>query len=935
MKSISLLDPRYMGGLQGAAGYRFEDLYVVSQLPEWVGDSELEAFQQERLSDVELFFQSGRRHRIQIKNHRLSIPELRDIIRDFSLQEQAAPDQVERYTIASPGMTRPGERIRQAVERLSRSEPYGGPEVTATRQDLGSMLDTHGLGEMADLVIAKVRFDTNMGWLRDEARVRDVFVGAVGRGHGISSDAALELYCRAANLIPAERGAVIPLSVFREAIDSKRLEAEATGLHQFDLITCAFLDRYRQSEGPSYFYDGAVPQWSDIVNERDICRDVMPRILHDLTTWQQQGTLLLPVLAEAGEGKSTLMLRLAAALARAGESVLVLRRDASLADSSEVRRVAEMTNRRVYVFIDNAPRVQNFCGFVDSLCDTTVPIAVVATSRLYEWPLLRSLDRSGVTVARASDGEEYVLQGLSNAELSTLFRRLAEEGLIRTLSDEELEDAVQYHAEATRRKLLVLVLELTRGKKASEVVRDEIEHLRTMGVEVYTAYRYICLMASVHSYVTLHMLRQLVDVDNVGLDIVARLPGVVDRVGDRILPRHERIAEIATDLFFEGEDEECGETLCNLMSLAFELRELAVIKPLARISRSVPRSQVRRITGHLFDEAYCAGESKFLLDMMQHLLSDRDNYGVFLDLLAVKTPVIWESLVFPTTPECVHLEISWDQLGKALNIPFALPDCPNGQRGKPVATGSVEEGVSWAEIFSLAATEGRKHARFFTAVAELMHVVLAATHEEAASDILFSYGEFLRRNLREEHAARVYQLVLDHNSDHAQAHAGLALSLYVTGDYQGALRHYRTSRALDRDAVFQIGFDDVFKEMLQRLGELEECLAYQRDSTLGSFRMGRRFDAALAELDRYSGVRDLRVPADSDNEAGADGRTPKRWVSRDYSDEAEREAIAALDRIVELVLAMSDEEKDHFGGLAFGSRFGELRDEAGSGRGPG
>jgi hypothetical protein len=73
MKSTSLFDPKYIGGLDGASGYRFEDAYILGQLPSWLSLPNLEAFQQEGWSDVELFFESGHRWLIQIKNHRIKL----------------------------------------------------------------------------------------------------------------------------------------------------------------------------------------------------------------------------------------------------------------------------------------------------------------------------------------------------------------------------------------------------------------------------------------------------------------------------------------------------------------------------------------------------------------------------------------------------------------------------------------------------------------------------------------------------------------------------------------------------------------------------------------------------------------------------------------------------------------------------------------------
>ena len=79
MESMSLFDRKYTGGLHGHRGYDFEDSYVLSQLPNWLTLADLVSFQQELLTDLELFFGSGRRWFIQIKKHSLETKEFRKI----------------------------------------------------------------------------------------------------------------------------------------------------------------------------------------------------------------------------------------------------------------------------------------------------------------------------------------------------------------------------------------------------------------------------------------------------------------------------------------------------------------------------------------------------------------------------------------------------------------------------------------------------------------------------------------------------------------------------------------------------------------------------------------------------------------------------------------------------------------------------------------
>jgi|GEM_PF-3969025 len=918
MKSISLLDPKYMGGLDGASGYRFEDGYVLSQLPLWLSLSDLKAFQQEGWSDVELFFESGRRWLIQIKNHSVKVPEFRGIVRDFHALEAASPGQYERYIIASAGLSNSVKQIQRQLERLRNvKEYYTKSELAGTQAQIASKLEQFKIGDLADFIIEKIYFNSDIAWVKDEEKLRATFICSLVSRCKIRPETAEDLYLRTARMLVIERGKPIELSLFQEALKQKQADA----LSQFDLITPKFLDRYRDDKTRSFFYDGAVPTWSDIIHQRDIPREIMHEIVPRVKQWDE-GKLLVPILAEAGEGKSTLLRRMAVELSAENKIVLYHRRDALTADIKEVERVAEMADQCVYIFIDDASRVQNFRGFIKSLSELPFPIVVIAASRPYEWTPLRSVYSANVELGLTADGREYSLEGLTDHEMELLFRRLADAGLIRSLSDEDLQLAIDFHGRRTKRKLLVLVLELTRGKRVQEIVRDEIDRVRRMGKDILNAYRYICLMASVHSFITLPMLRQLVSIDNIELDIVGRLPGLVETIGERVYPRHDRIGEVATDILFEGADEQRGDLLCQLISLAFKEGQLDAVKSMVGASSSIPRSQLLKVIGHLVDEAYCAGEFDLVEAVIRGFQGDFDNEDIFMDLLAAKTPLIWERIVFPSLGHV--LQMRWDQMQKVWNLPFSWPQCTGAIENQPVASGCPEIGLQWAEVFSIAAIYGAKYTAFLTLITELMYTFLSALHQDRAAEIDFRHGEFLRATFRDEEAIRFYNFALEKDPRYAQAHAGLALSLYMTGDYDSALHHYRIARELDRESVFRVEIGGEFGEMLEELGELEELIEYRKDSIKWSFSILRGLQADFGNILR---IADLKLPKTPEEQREWNTTKHLEGLERDYSEEAERTAIATLDRILELVRTLPQAQRDELGKRLF-HRFGQLRQKS-------
>jgi len=920
--TISLLDPKYMGGLIAAGGYHFEDSYVLSQIPSWLSLPSFQAFQQEGWADVEVFFETGGRWFIAIKDHQVTPAEFRDIVNDFRIREDSDAGQYERYIVASVGLSKPVIKLEQQLKRFRAATSYTESELASTRARIVSTITELRLEDLADFIIEKVFFDSDAAQAKDEAMIRNAFTGFLVHQYGINAQSADDLYLRTARLLVVERGAPIESLVFLEALKQKQLEDIAGDLSQFDLVTPAFLNRYQDDNARSLFYDGAVPTWSDIVHRRDIPRDIIDEIISQVKQWDK-GRLLVPILAEAGEGKSTLLHRMAAALAADNRVVLYHRREALTADAREVERIAEMAGRCVYVFIDDAARIHNFDGFIKSLAELPNSIVVIAASRPYEWVPLRSIYSANIELGLTASGREYFMEGLTDHEMELLFRRLADAGLIRSLSDEELKLAIDFHGKTTKRKLLVLVLELTRGKRVVDIVRDEIDRIRKMGDDLFRAYRYICLMASVHSFMTEAMLAQLVSVNNVKLDIVGRLPGLVEAIGEKIYPRHDRIGEIATDIMFDGADEERGDLLCQLISLAFKEGELDAVRSMVRaqMPRSVPCSQALKVMGCLVDEAYCAGELDLTEAALKELPLDFERRDISLDLLAAKTPLLWEQVIFPVERRLIR--VNWDGLQSVWSLPFSWPECPHVTEREAVSNVSLKEGLRWAEVYGLAASEGGKYEGFFTLITELMYTLLSVLHPGRA-EIDFKHGEFLMHVLRDEDAATLYNRALEKDPDYAEAHAGLAISLYTTGDYDGALRHYKIARGLDRESVFRVLFGDVFREMLERLGELEELVEYRKDSIKDSFGMMRRLEEAGGHILR---IANLRVP--ETQRERLEWEAHERLVRRDFSEKEEQRTIAALDEFLNIVKTLPPEQRDELG-KRMAPWFGELRRESSS-----
>ena len=689
-------------------------------------------------------------------------------------------------------------------------------------------------------------------------------------------------------------------------------------LHTFDQITPKFLEAYRHDDSDSFFYSGTVPTWSDIVHQRDIPRDISNEILFTIETWQK-GRLLVPILAEAGEGKSTFLRHLAVKLCAHGKTVLYLKRGKQLVDVSEIQYVARQFNGTVYVFIDDAARVQNFRGFIEAFAELSFPLVLIVASRPYEWKPFRSVYSANVQLLLANDKQEHSLTGASDNEIKLLFKRLAEAGRINTLPDAELDTAVHIYKESSKGKLLILVLELTKGQRAKDIIRAEIERVREMGKKLYTAYRYICLMGSVHSYMTTTILNKLIKAENISLDVVVRLPGLVEAIAENLYVRHDRIGEIATEIMFEGADEQRGNLLCKIASLAFEERRFDVIHSMiGGVHRSLPQAQLSKVCGHIADEAYCVGQFDLIKDALGDFYADASIDEVLWDLLAVRTPLIWKHIIFANQD---LVDLNWDELQRLYSERFVWTNCRESFRERLTEPTSFESASQWADIFSHIAQFsgwGSKYEAFFTSITEDLYKALAIIYPERKVETHFRHAEFLRFKWRENEAVELYKRVIKYDSLHAEAHSGLALCLYFMSRYHKAFYHYKMARELNWKSLFSAGHEDVFEEMLRRLGDWEEVIKLRKHTARNSFEMKRGIQAS--EIGRRMLI-ELKI---SKNAKDHEKDLLKVFGSK-ASEKDLIESLAVMDRILSYVRTLPSDKQTEFGKRIFGASFGELR----------
>jgi tetratricopeptide (TPR) repeat protein len=222
MEPDSLQDKKHISGLYGARGYEFERAYILSQLPDWLSSGGLDFFQQELWSDLELFFESGSRWLIQIKNHTLELAEFRDVLTDFQRRHRQSNGQYEKYIIVSTAIAKSVQEIWNMLERWRAVNHLDEAELVSTKAGFISKLREHNFSDLTDFLFEnaeKIQIDGAAGWVKDENLIRRMFISKLVTSYSISHPNAENFYLSIAEQLVTERGQRVELSPLRNDLD--------------------------------------------------------------------------------------------------------------------------------------------------------------------------------------------------------------------------------------------------------------------------------------------------------------------------------------------------------------------------------------------------------------------------------------------------------------------------------------------------------------------------------------------------------------------------------------------------------------------------------------------------------------------------------------------------------------------------------------------
>ncbi len=303
------------------------------------------------------------------------------------------------------------------------------------------------------------------------------------------------------------------------------------------------------SRAPASFYDGTPPNWVNIARAEDARRILyqdIRRFVEDPSLPAQRMALILGL---AGEGKTTLLMRLAWDLAEAGYPVLW--RHSGVAFSTPAVDFAEY-DRPLIICFDQADEEKDLPALANDLTQFGIPYTILAASRHHEWRNAGLEPELRRAIYRL---QPFAITRLQPDEVNDLLDRLDAAGKLDALADMPRERQVRHflHRLEADGQLLPALLTARHGATSFEaIVESVLKKVRERfdnGSFLVEAY---AVLASVHRFGywlsrSLYARALGMDPADVGPRILRPLEGelleMTEAYGERLYTRHPVIAE--------------------------------------------------------------------------------------------------------------------------------------------------------------------------------------------------------------------------------------------------------------------------------------------------------------------------------------------------------------------------------------------------------
>ena len=296
-------------------------------------------------------------------------------------------------------------------------------------------------------------------------------------------------------------------------------------------------DLLKQAEDTpkSDFYEGVIATWSDIRQRRDAERDAYSEALEWLDQCEGGGRIpLLVITGRAGDGKTTLLMRLAATLADRGREVWYTNDGGAglpitaLSEPSALASPAmKPTPKTQTATPSTLGQATVLCLDEFGLCDRpllesqlkhlhthSAPITILATARPEQWrPLYYGVEG-------LANVFELKLANLSDSEIDRLLDRLTRANALGKLQKKSVPEQRQAFREKNRanKQLLLCLFELRKDETLVSYLRRHLRDIERLAnnareqVDVAEACRWVCAVHAFGLGLPETYLRQLVQI---------------------------------------------------------------------------------------------------------------------------------------------------------------------------------------------------------------------------------------------------------------------------------------------------------------------------------------------------------------------------------------------------------------------------------------
>ncbi len=318
------------------------------------------------------------------------------------------------------------------------------------------------------------------------------------------------------------------------------------------LLFYALDENYRAAQKerrPADFYNGTRPNWANIANAHDAPRalyhDLYAYATADGEPYQRIGL----VLGLAGEGKTTLLMRLAWSLAEEGYTVLWHHSGFTGMRSVTGEALTTPRDRPLILCFDQADQVEALPLLVKDLAEQGLRFVILGTTRPHEW---RAAEMEGHL--RDARLKKFGLATLTGREVNALLDKLAEHNALDRLANLSRREQVKHflsRLEADRQLLPALLTAKRQAESFESIVLDVLENVRRRkdGEFLIRAYATLAAVHRFDFWLSRSLFARALDisVSEVGTRILSPLVGelleVTQADDERLYTRHPVIAE--------------------------------------------------------------------------------------------------------------------------------------------------------------------------------------------------------------------------------------------------------------------------------------------------------------------------------------------------------------------------------------------------------